>query len=398
MIQHGANESLAAPERFAVQYLTREFVLQELARVASKTKEVAQRMTDPQNQFPSEFPVEGKYPLRENIGWTEGFWTGINWLLYEATTDSCFKEVAEAADLNFVHRIENRIITDHHDLGFLYSLSTIAEYDITDSEKMREASILAAETLLERYWPKAGVIQAWGDPNDPSQQGRMIMDCCMNLPLLYWASEETGDPRFKEAAMRHIQNAADYLVREDGSTYHTFYMDVETGQPKYGSTHQGYSDDSCWARGEAWGIYGFALSYRYLKDPKYLELSKKLVNYFMNRLPEDLVCQWDLIFYDEPDSQQPRDTSSMTIAICGMLEIMDSGLLSKEEYQQYQKIVASVMKSLADNYATTDSEGFLESSVYNKPKGNGVNVPSIWGDYSYLDALVRLSRKWPMYW
>ena len=189
----------------------------------------------------------------------------------------------------------------------------------------------------------------------------MIMDCCMNLPLLYWASEETGNQKYKKAAQAHIQNAADYLVREDGSTYHTFYMDVKDGKPRYGSTHQGYSDNS------------------------------------MNRLPEDTICYWDLIFDDS--SREEKDTSSMVIMVCGLLELIESGLLDKTEKNLYQSAVWKIMRQLKERYATTEEEdGFLTQSVYNKPKNNGVNTPCIWGDYYYLEALVRMTSNWSSYW
>lgn len=398
MMERVIAEPLRQPERFVEETVSLAFLDSELQRVAKKTQELRQRIKNPKEEFPSECPEAGKYPLWENIGWTEGFWTGINWLLAQATGDDSFRETAELADQNFVQRIDQKIITDHHDLGFLYSLSTVAEYRITSNKEMRRASIEAADTLLNRYWEKAGVIQAWGNPNDPTQQGRMIMDCCMNLPLLYWASEETGDAKYQQAAAKHIENAGNYLVREDASTFHTFFMDVTTGKPKYGSTHQGFSDDSCWARGEAWGIYGFMLSYRYLKDKRYFELSKKLTNYFCNRLPADLICQWDLVFATDPASQEPRDTSSMAIAVCGILEMIDSGLLTDEEETMYSHIVSSVMTSLAEHYTTEDSEGFLKAAVYNLPKNNGVDVPCIWGDYFYLEALCRLRGTWNNLW
>ena len=368
-------------------------IANEISRVADKTRIVIQRMKDPEQQFPEECPVNDRYQFRENIGWTEGFWTGINWLLTEVSDEKLFAEVAKKADKNFVYRIKNHIVTDHHDLGFLFSLSTVAEYKITGNSEMREASLLAADCLLARYWEKAGVIQAWGNPNDLTQQGRMIMDCCMNLPLLYWASEETGDLKYRHAAERHIENASNYLVREDASTFHTFYMDVETGLPKFGSTHQGYRDDSCWARGQAWGVYGFALSARYLNKPEYFELAKKLANYFLNRLPEDLVCYWDL----DLDGVAERDTSSMTIVICGLLEMLDQSWFTAEERQLYQKVVDALINAL-QSYRTTKEDGFLTESVYNFPKKNGVKVSCIWGDYYYLEALVRLTKQPVLFW
>ena len=154
-----------------------------------------------------------------------------------------YREAAESGLSSFKKRVEERIATDTHDLGFLYSLSAVAAYRLTGNDEARSMALKAADLLAERFFPKAGIIQAWGDLSDPKECGRMIMDCLMNLPLLYWASEATGDPRYAEMAVSHARQSAAYLVREDHTSYHTYYMDVETGEPKYGNTHQGYADD-----------------------------------------------------------------------------------------------------------------------------------------------------------
>jgi unsaturated chondroitin disaccharide hydrolase len=400
VIENVYKEELKDPKRFRVKELSQDWIDDEIKRISIITKHVIERNKNSPYRFPEECPKEGKYRFRENIGWTEGFWTGINWLLYEATGDTYFKETAVALDQHFVERIQKRIITNHHDLGFLYSLSTVAEYKITGNEKMKDAGIEAADVLLERYWPKAGILQAWGDINDPAQQGRMIMDCSMNIPLLYWASRVTGEFKYQEAAKQHIKKTADYLVREDGSTYHTFYLDVNSGVPIRGTTHQGYSDTSCWARGQAWGIYGAVLSYRYTEEKAYLELSQKLSHYFLNRLPDDHICYWDLIFTQESDHQE-RDTSSVPIVVCGLLEVLKYLPIKDPQREHYLNAVYAMMASLARDYSIpsdTEEEGFLRHGVYNKPKNNGVDTPNIWGDYFYLEALVRLKQVWSPYW
>ena len=149
---------------------------------------------------------------------------------------------------------------------------------------------------MERYFEKAGIIQAWGKLDRPSQRGRMIIDCRMNLPLLYWATEETRKPEYRRAAISHAQQSARYLIREDSSTYHTYYMDVESGEPRFGQTSQGYADHSCWSRGQAWAIYGMPLSYAYTKEETRAHDAERVTNYYLNRSPEDYVCYWDLIF------------------------------------------------------------------------------------------------------
>jgi len=349
-------------------------------------------------RFPAPSSVGGAYAPIENIEWTNGFWTGMLWLAYEVTRDRHYLNAAQAHVMSFKHRVDSKINVDHHDLGFLYTLSCVSAYKLTGSDVAKDAALKAARLLLRRYLPAAGIIQAWGDLSDPAQRGRMIIDCNLNLPLLYWASEVTGDQTFRHAADTHIARAAAYIVRSDASTFHTFYMDAETGKPLHGKTHQGYSDSSCWARGQAWGIYGFPLVYRYNADAGLIALSKKLANYFLNRLPDDGICYWDLHF---TSGAEPRDSSAAAIAACGLLEIERSLPLLDPHRALYQGAAWAMVRQLSQTYLTTDSptaNGVLKHAVYHMPNRVGVDESCIWGDYFYFEALVRLSRVWRPYW
>ncbi|MGM0876533.1 MAG: glycoside hydrolase family 88 protein [Bacillota bacterium] len=351
--------------------------------------------------FPSASTENSKYQVvkEEDVDWTEGFWTGILWLAYEVTSDEKYRQIAELQVKGFKERIEKQFKTNTHDLGFLYSLSCVSAYKLTGNEDAKEAAILAADLLITRYHSKAKIIQAWGDLNNPEERGRMIIDCNLNIPLLYWASEVTGDRKYSDVATNHVEKAAKYIVRKDSSTFHTFYMDVDTGNPIKGTTHQGFSDDSCWSRGQAWGIYGFALSYVYTKNESLLGLSKKLTNYFLNRLPEDDVCYWDLIFTD--GDEQERDSSGAAIAVCGMLEILKHLPLLDKDSMYYKNAALTILKSLEENYTTNETEeehGVLLHAVYNKGRGMGIDESCLWGDYYYFEALVRISKTWNLYW
>ncbi|MNB98336.1 Unsaturated chondroitin disaccharide hydrolase [compost metagenome] len=352
--------------------------------------------------FPSASTINSKYSIVEGaeLDWTEGFWTGMLWLAYEVTGKELYRKTAEKHVEFFLHRIQKQIKTNTHDLGFLYSLSCVSAYKLTGNEHAKQAALLAADLLASRFHPKAGIIQAWGDLNNPLERGRMIIDCNLNLPLLYWASEVTGERKYYDIANNHIKQASRYIVREDYSTFHTYHMNVETGTPVKGSTHQGYSDDSCWARGQAWGIYGFTLNYLYLNDNKLLELACHVTDYFLDRLPEDLVCYWDLLFTE--GNEQQRDSSSAAIAACGMLEMVKHfPLLQSEKANAYTTAALSIIKSLGDHYVsgpTEEENGILLHSVYNKPRGIGIDESCLWGDYYYFEALVRLTKDWNVYW
>jgi unsaturated chondroitin disaccharide hydrolase len=195
-----------------------------------------------------------------------------------------------------------------------------------------------------------------------------------------------------------VSQAARYLVRPDASTFHTFYMDIDTGQPRHGSTHQGFSDDSCWARGQAWGIAGFALAYRYHRDPALTAISRKLAHYFLNRLPDDWICYWDLAF---TRGAQPRDSSAAAIAACGLLELAESLPATDLARTLYEKAAWAIVRQLSAYYSIgvdDESNGLLAHAVYHMPDGVGVDECCIWGDYFYLEALMRLSRAWTPYW
>jgi unsaturated chondroitin disaccharide hydrolase len=387
LLRAGELQSASNPEPQLLQ--------ESIAFVLAKIDRNLGRFTD---RFPAPSSVGGVYDAIENVEWTSGFWTGMLWLAYEASGEKRYRDAAEVQVASFGRRASERINVDHHDLGFLYTLSCVSAHKLTGDETAKQAALEAARLLLHRYLPAAGIIQAWGDLTDPAQRGRMIIDCNLNLPLLYWAGEIARDIRFIRAADNHLEQAARHLVRADGSTFHTFYMDAETGRPLYGKTHQGHSDQSCWARGQAWGIYGFALGYRHSRDPQLLRLSQRLANYFLNRLPDDFICCWDLCF---TSGSHHRDSSAAAIAACGLLEIASHLPMRDAQRKLYESAAWVIIRALSLNYRTAagpPENGILRHAVYHMPDRVGVDESCIWGDYFYVEALVRMSRAWNAYW
>lgn len=382
------------------KYLAEPFLTEE--KVKKAMDGVVERVRINMDYFGTKFPSSAtkdlKYGIIENIEWTDGFWTGLLWLCYEYTKDESFRKRAEENIDSFLNRVEKRIELDHHDLGFLYSLSCVAGYKVVKSEKGRQAGILAAKKLSERFQEKGGFIQAWGELGARDNY-RLIIDCLLNIPLLYWASNETGDDSFRKMAERHYTAACNNVIRDDGSAYHTFYFDPETGKPLKGDTRQGYSDDSAWARGQAWGIYGVPLNYCYTKDESAFNLFKGMTNYFLNRLPEDDVCYWDLIFGD--GSGQSRDSSAAAAAVCGIHEMIKYLPEVDEDKDVYRHAMHRILGSLIDNYVNDVKEPgspILLHGVYSWHSGKGVDEGNIWGDYYYMEALMRFSRDWNLYW
>lgn len=395
-MKHVRDEGIKYPDKFSsAPHLTKVRCDEAIGFILGQIDRNLETFTD---KFPSECSSNNVYRQVDNVEWTPGFWTGMLWLAYETTGNDKYRLVAEKQLASYRQRLEERKYTETHDLGFLYTLSCMSAYKLTGNKEAKELALYAADLLYARYLNKAGIIQAWGNLNNPNQRGRMIIDCCMNLPLLYWASEMTGDRKYAEAAVSHAKQAANYLIRDDASSYHTFYMDAETGEPKHGKTAQGYSDDSCWSRGQAWGIYGFPLSYLYTGDYELIELTKKVANYFLNRLPEDYVCYWDLVFTDGPEE---RDSSAAAIAVCGLLETVKHMPLTDSHKRTYENAALTILQSLVESYTTervSESNGILLHAVYGKPFGNGVDECCIWGDYYYFEALVRVTRDWKLFW
>ena len=379
----------------AAGFLTREEVTAAMDRVADQ---VRCNMEYFGTRFPSSATRNQTYGVIDNIEWTDGFWTGLLWLCYEYTGDDAFKNLALKNVDSFLNRVEKRIELDHHDLGFLYSLSCVAGYKLTGSAEGRKAGLLAADKLMERFQEKGGFIQAWGELGARDNY-RLIIDCLLNIPLLHWAFLETGHPVYRNAAVRHYEAACNNVIRDDASAYHTFYFDPGTGEPLKGVTRQGYSDDSAWARGQAWGIYGIPLNYRYVKDDSAFNLFKGMTNYFLNRLPEDEVCYWDLIFTD--GSNQSRDSSAAAIGVCGIHEMLKYLPEVESDKNTYRHAMHCILRSLMERYTAPEikpGNPVLLHGVYSWHSGKGVDEGNIWGDYYYMEALMRFYKDWNLYW
>lgn len=353
-------------------------------------------------QHPGVFPHisnELRYEWGQNNDWIDGFYTGLMWLSYEYSGEDFYKQTASEQLHSFKHRLENHIVLDHHDIGFLYSLSAVAEWRITGNEEARELALRAADKLASRFRDGFGAIQAWGKEDDPENGGRIIIDCLMNLPLLYWAHQETGDRGYYDIAEKHAQKSLRFLVRGDGSSYHTFYFDPLKGNALRGGTHQGYQDGSTWSRGQSWGVYGFALSYRYTKNETYLDTAKRMARYFIDHLPEDHVSYWD--FDAEVEQGTPRDSSATAITACGILELIDLMPQDDPDRDVLRAALLRMMKSLVDNYSThniENAEGLIQHGSYHVRGGQAPDNYMIWGDYYYLEALVRMDKGIKGYW
>lgn len=352
--------------------------------------------------FTEDEAENGRYKLRENNRWTSSFWTGVYWICYELTGDEKYKNVAMKHVESFKDRLERKYALNHHDLGFLYSLSCVAAYKVTGNEEAKEIAIKAADMLVDRFNPKGEFLVAWGTlgkDNKDNGANYFIIDCLYNIPMLYWATEVTGDKKYEDIARRHLDTTVKYIMREDGSTYHKYEFDYETGAPLFGATVQGAHDDSCWSRGQAWGVGGFALNYNATGNKRSIDCFKSVLNYCIDHLPSDYVPYWDFCFTDGDD--EPRDSSAAVIILCGIMEMAKFLPEDDKDLPRYKKIAGKIFNSIIDNYAVSydmDCDGLILHGTGSKPHNMGVDECCVWGDYFYMEAIIRCLKDWEIYW
>jgi unsaturated chondroitin disaccharide hydrolase len=340
---------------------------------------------------------DGKYQFAEDGFWVGGFWGALNLLCYEMTGDMAFLDKERQSAERLRKRLYEKPKSLDHDLGFLYYLSFAADYKLTGDPGSRKIALDAAAMLRERFNERGKFIQAWnawtpGDRFSEENKGRVIMDCMYNLPLLFWATEETGEESYRQVAIAHADTTARYLVRPDYTTYHTFVFDSETGEPIYGKTHQGYTDESCWARGQAWAVGGFTFVYRYTQDKKYLQIAEKCAKVFVDALEEDYIPMWDLSLKGKEG--EPRDSSAAAIVATAFLELSDYVHSSKKDY--YLHMAEKMLESLYTQYSSegnVNDEGLIIHACGHKPHNKDIDCSLIYGDYYFAEAIAKLTVK-----
>jgi unsaturated chondroitin disaccharide hydrolase len=355
-----------------------------------KTRSNIKRLADAPKSAP--WAVGGNYfghpeGFNDLGNWTSSFFTGMALIAWRATEDEYFLQQL----LRLAPAYRDKAFTvkfhSHHDMGFLYSLYSVALYKLTGDQAHREVGIAAAEALYRRFNQPAGFIRAWGAIGTDEHENMAIIDCLMNLPLLYWASAESGDRKFRDAAVLHADKTLKYFIRPDDSVYHAFRFDLKTGQPIGGDNYCGRSTESHWARGTGWAIYGFALSYRHTGDRKYLEASLRLARKFNALLNGDEIPVWD---FRLPAGEKPlRDTSAAAVVVCGYQELEKLGAADAT----ISKVKAALLRNLCKAKYQNDDEkcsGVLrDGQVGANGPGSAQNAYVSWGDYYLMEALDR---------
>ena len=352
--------------------------------------------------FTEDGSKNGRYILAPNYRWTSSFLTGVLWIAFELTGEEKYKSLAKKHVVSFKDRLESKYALNHHDLGFLYSLSCVADYKITGNEEAKEIALKAADMLINRFNQKGEFIVAWGTlgkDNKDNGANYFIIDCLYNIPLLYWATEVSGDAKYADIAKKHLDTTVKYIMREDGSTYHKYEFDYETGAPIGGATVQGAFDESCWSRGQAWGVGGFALNYNATEDERNISCFKSVLNYCIDHFPSDYVPFWDFAFKDGDD--EPRDSSAAVIILCGIMEMAKYLPEDDKDLPRYKEVAGKIFNSIIDNYAAKfdmDCDGLILRGTGSVPHNMCVDECTVWGDYFYMEAIIRCLKDWKMYW
>ncbi len=329
--------------------------------------------------YPSACTTEGRYRIKANDDWTNGFYVGMILIAYEYSNDDKYLQLAKTLTKSMMERIDNNIVVDHHDLGFLFLPSTAALYRLTNEQVYYDYTLKAADLLCARYHSDAKFIQAWGDLDDDAEY-RLIVDSLINLPLLYWAYNQTGNEKYREIYQNHFDSVITNGVKDDYTSYHTYYYDRTTKLPAYGKQQQGYAEDSCWARGEGWILLGTMLYNRQEKDERSVTVFDGCSKYVKANTVEDKVPYWDYCF--DKNSNQYHDSSAA--AINAIAHMYHEGIDS-----EYSEQVLSAL--LADFTAKEQSnnEGLLTKGLYCYRQVKGINEANLWGDYYFMELLYK---------
>ncbi|WP_379712591.1 glycoside hydrolase family 88 protein [Haloferula chungangensis] len=338
------------------------------------------------------FDVHGDYANRREgfheIGnWTTSFFTGMGVLSYLRTGERNFISDVEALDESYLRKLENHAVETMHDLGFLYTLYSVALFKVTGEARHRESGLRAAEALANRFVPNGEYLRAWGRVNehDTDYSGLAIIDSLMNLPLLYWASNETGDKCLRDLAIRHTDTTLEYFLRDDDSVYHAFRFDPATGNPLGGDNYCGRDVSSHWARGTAWGMYGFSLGYQHTGDERYLDAANALTAKYVSLLDEEKVPVWD--FKLEDHERLIRDSSSSAVAICAIQNMISQGV-GTSEFSDCKDQMLEALCSDAYLDRSAQCRGLLKQGQVGAGLGKAMNAYTSWGDYFFMQALA----------
>lgn len=345
-------------------------------------KQVAAEIARHPDQFPM-YTQRGKWHVSGEkwTDWTGGFFTGLMWKLFARTGDDAWRERAERYSRLLEHRQHDR---DVHDLGFVFLNSYLPWFQLTGARPLQEVVIQAGKTLAMRFNERGQFLRSFLAADS------LFIDIMMNVPVIVYAAQATGDRALEDLAVAHCRTTARTLIRDDGSAAHEGIFDLESGAFLRQSTQQGLAADTAWARGLAWSLYGFTTVYRQTRHPEFLEIAERNANYWLANLPDDRVPYWD--FQADLTAPLPwgpqKDSSAGAIAASGLFDLAQ---LTGDA--RYSATALAMLDALArPEYLANEApgwEGILKHGVYHTAKGLGVDESVMWGDFFFVEALVK---------
>ncbi|RKM57996.1 glycosyl hydrolase family 88 [Butyrivibrio sp. X503] len=358
-----------------------------LKKISVKMEEVTKRNLD---KIPYTTDKYGRFDDKSGkdiCWWTNGFWGGIMWQLYKLTGNEMYKKEAIGVEDKLDENLMNIEGLDH-DNGFKWLPTSVCRYKLFNNKESYNRAMLAATNMAGRFNMVGKFIRAWNNWDDVDRRGFAIIDCMMNLPLLYWASEETTDPRFEMIARAHADTARKVFVRDDGSVNHIVIFDPETGEIVGKPGGQGYGEGSSWTRGQSWGIYGFTLSYKYTGDEKYLDTAKEIANYVLSQIPDSCLIPID---YRQPDDIKLEDSTAAAITASGLIELSQA-TGDDELSDKYLDAAFKLLKTLDEKRISwsEDTDNLLNNCAVDY-HGDGHNMSIIYGDYYFIEAMMKLA-------
>jgi rhamnogalacturonyl hydrolase YesR len=372
-----------APGQEPVESLIKDRLDRSLQQYAG----MAESLMNQPGKLPVSVDAEGQLRTTSSGGWVSGFVPGTLWYLYQYSNDSTLLDYAR----NYTARIEKeKYNRGTHDLGFMLYCSFGNGFRLTGDTAYQNILLTGAESLSSRFNPVTGCIKSWDSFKDKWQYP-VIIDNLMNLELLFWASKVSGNPKYRDIAVTHADKTLENHFRPDYSSYHVVSYDTVTGQAEKKNTHQGHADESAWARGQAWGLYGYTLLYRETRDLKYLEQAKHIAGFILNHpnLPADKIPYWDFNDPGIPDAL--RDASAGAVIASALIEL--SGYVDASDAKSYLDAAETQIRTLSspEYFAEKGSNGnfILKHSVGHKPNRSEIDVPLTYADYYYIEALLR---------
>ena len=369
--------------RFAFDEIDYAIVNESPESRAKREKNGWGELTNPRNSEP-----DGTLNLGPSKDWTSGFFPGELWFLYEYTQNNFWKKKAQQhTDILEKEKMNGST----HDMGFKVYCSFGNGYRLTQDEHYKEVLLQSARTLATRFKPAAGIIRSW-DHSTTKWACPVIIDNMMNLELLFWATKESKDSTFYRIAVDHARTTMKHHFRPDFSSYHVIDYDTITGQVLKKNTHQGFADESAWSRGQAWALYGYTMCYRETRLPEFLEQAQNIEKYLFTHpnMPEDLIPYWDFDAPGIPD--EPRDVSAATVIASALYEL---SLYDREKGERYRSNADKIIENLTKHYRATlkkDNGFLLLHSTGTKPTNTEVDVPIVYADYYFIEALMRKNK------